>query len=509
MEFPPLAAGGKIDKQINKKYRKTGVFSFYRRKLFFFVIMMAVGYFSYLSLRLNSYKADEPLYLSDDAKSEQSINLAVTSQGNIIVNNRETGKKVSFLTDFDELRLPVIDQPDRYYDNVTITLTLPGDFADRVNHQILAIHGVGAIDSEVKGNRTIVYQASDVSAYATVSVVAEIPKGLIRPDIMSQVKTTLGGLKANVWITLGIALPTLTFIFVTFFLLHQSKRQRIEIPDQEISAPPMAIPPALAGVLVHQRVRPREVAATLIDLAIRGDIVILDRERGFAFGKHKFDNRLLGYEKILLTKIFHQSLSSSRAEIEQRINNHFYSKKISIVSAGIYALATRLGYFQVNPQRVYAKYRFIGIGMLLIGLTGFGLNISVFTGQPFLVFFWIGMMLSALIVTFSVSRIPIRTPLGQEALSNWLAFKKYLSNPEPISYDHEISGTFQRYLPYAIILDCEAAWAKRFLKHNFVMPPWYLTDKGGLGLEDFCLSLFPIISYVSRSLTALREPGFE
>jgi hypothetical protein len=58
-------------------------------------------------------------------------------------------------------------------------------------------------------------------------------------------------------------------------------------------------------------------------------------------------------------------------------------------------------------------------------------------------------------------------------------------------------------------MNCEAAWAKRFSKHNFMVPDWFLTDKIGLGLEDFCLSLFPIISYVGRSFAALKEPGFE
>jgi hypothetical protein len=202
-------------------------------------------------------------------------------------------------------------------------------------------------------------------------------------------------------------------------------------------------------------------------------------------------------------------LSADRIEIERRINNHFYSKKISLVSAGIYALTTRLGYFKTNPQSVHAKYRLFGILAFLIGLAGFGASFFYFPSPPYIVFFWVGMMVSAAIITATASYIPIRTPLGQEELSNWLAFKKYLSSPEPIPFAPNLNEIFLRYLPYAIVMDCEAAWAKRFTDHNFEMPVWFLTEKGSLALEDFCLSLFPIISYVSRSFVALREPGFE
>ena len=197
------------------------------------------------------------------------------------------------------------------------------------------------------------------------------------------------------------------------------------------------------------------------------------------------------------------------AEIEKRINDHFYSKKISIVTSGMYALATRLGYFKVNPHKIHAQYRLVGISSFLIGLTCFLLSLFVFTESHFIIFFWIGMMASALIIAFLSDNLPIRTSIGQEVLSNWLGFRKFLSNPEPFPYTENNQEIFQKYLPYAIVLDCETAWAWRFVQHNFTMPDWYLTEKEGLGIEDFCLSLFPLISYVGRTLSALREPGFE
>ncbi|MEK9155900.1 MAG: DUF2207 domain-containing protein [Patescibacteria group bacterium] len=494
---------------VETKYKKSGIFGFYRRKAIFFAIVLAAGFLGWRGLTGNLFLADRNATLTSTISQEAAILVTVDHSGQIFINGKRSGKRVSALSDYDEVRLPVVDESGQYYDRVVITLKLPAAVAYETEHELLVIHGVDNSRSYTSDGSTIVYEANGVSGYATLSIVAKLPKGYIDFPLTEKAKQVLLRIQANVWVGIAIALPLLTLIFMLLFILRQRRSGRIDLPGEEITAPPMLIPPAIVGVLMNQHVRAREVAATLVDLAVRGDIVILDRDRDFAFGKGRFDQRLLGYEKILLTKIFRESLSSDRLEIEKRINNHFYSKKISLVSAGVYAVATRLGYFKVNPQRLFAQYRLIGILAFLVGAGGFALSLLYMAQPPYIIFFWAGMMISALVVAFSASSIPIRTPLGRETMSNWLAFKRYLSSAEPIPYSENLPRIFEKYLPYAIVMDCEAAWARRFIEHNFTLPGWFLTDKSGLGLDDFCLSLFPIISYVSRSLVALREPGFE
>ncbi|OQA04482.1 MAG: hypothetical protein BWY68_00279 [bacterium ADurb.Bin400] len=491
------------------KHKRPPLVGFYFRKFTFFLVLFFMLGFGYFVVRTNQYYADEYPIAANSSQSTAIIRVEVLPGGQLVVDGKETTQKVKLLDQADEVSIPVLDNSGSSYEFVQILLTLPAGIASQTQHKVLAIHGVGSSKSYVKDERTIVYEANNVSPFAVISVVAEMPKGTIKLDTGRYIQQSLSQIKGNAWLLLTFIMPSITFIFMILIIAYKVRRTRIDVPDKEVPAPPMAIPPALVGVLFHQKVRSREVAATLIDLAIRGDIVILDRERTFAFGKGRFDQRLLGYEKILLSKIFKNNLSADRLEFERRINDHFYSKKISLVSAGIYALATRLGYFKTNPQRIYAKYRFAGMLGIVLGVAGFFLSVSYFTNPPYLVFFWVGMMLSAIELTLLAYRLPIRTIVGQETLSNWLAFKKYLSNPEPLPYSHDLSEMFQRYLPYAIVLDCEAAWAKRFENHNFALPNWFVTEKNGLGIGDFCLALFPIISYVSRSLVALREPGFE
>ena len=70
--------------------------------------------------------------------------------------------------------------------------------------------------------------------------------------------------------------------------MYEFRRQKVEKPAEDSDQPPMALPPSVVGILYRQKVTPREIAATIIDLAIRGDIYILDRERDFAFSKNTY-----------------------------------------------------------------------------------------------------------------------------------------------------------------------------------------------------------------------------
>lgn len=490
-----------------RKHIKGSLFSINKRKLVFFLSIFAIGYFSYNFLSLTNYSADKAASNSQYSSGILTTAVEIKEDGKVLVNNKEIDQKYDLAQ--NELRLKILDDPKISYNIVNVTLVSPKPNANDIKAEVISQHGAGESQISVKNSNTVLYTINNVSSYATITIVAKLPTGTITPNIIDKVATEAKKTKNSFWLWLAIALPAFTLLTMFFMLVYQHKRQKIDLPEKETAQPPMAIPPAVVGALYNQKVGPREIASSLIDLAERGDIVIIDNETQFSFGKGRFDRRLLGFEKILLSKIFKENLSASRQDFEKRLNNHFYSKKMSMVTAGIYSLATRLGYFKVDPQRSLLKYRLAGILFFLISAAGFALSLIRFTEPPFAIFLWVGMMISSLVISITAGRLPIRTIIGQEVLSNWLAFRKFLSNPEPFPFDVNNQEVFQRYLPYAIVLECEGAWAKRFENHNFVMPDWFFTDKKGLGLDDFCLSLFPIVSYVGRSLAAIREPGFE
>lgn len=504
---------GKLNYSAKKYHRKKRriTIGLYKRKFFFFALFFLFAFVAYQVYQNAQISADSASYPDvSDGTSTRVINMEITQNGNVIIDGQKSEMKLSAIADYDELpRKPIIDNPPDYIDQLTVILKLPKPVASKVTHQILAIHGVSSAYSEIVDDSTIRYQAYGIAQTATVTIIAKIPKGVINRSVWSQLFTLSSETKFSFWAYLALALPVFTFIFMLFFIRYTNRLAKIDMPDRAIANPPMSIPPALVGVLYHQRVTPREIAATLIDLALRKDIFILDRERGFAFGKGRFDQRLLGYEKLLLAKIFRNNMSSDQEMLEQKVQSQIYSKKVSMVSAGIYAIATRLGYFRQNPRKVHAKYWLFGIVAISISLAGFAASFIFQIFPAFTAFFWIGMMISAVVIIIMASNIPLRTEIGKDALSNWLAFRRYLTDPNPIEYSPTVHQLFEAYLPYAIVLDCEAAWSRRFAQHTFIVPDWFLSEKNGLGIEDFCLALFPIVSYVGRSLANMREPGFE
>ena len=497
-------------KKSQPKSVKKGFFGFYFRKLSFFAVLMLILVIAWAYITSNQFGADalssaELIALGENPK----VQVSISEDGDIAVGGERSSDKLVSVENDDELRMVILDRPGTSYNLVSIELSVPNSSARRVEHEILAIHGVDEASSHVRDSSTIVYEALGVSSQSSITIVAKFPSGIISHPIYKKLLNDLASLEFSYWLALAIFLPAVTTIYMLIFLAFQRRLHKVDIPEKESSSPPMAIPPAIVGVLFRQKVGAREIAATLIDLARRKNVVILDRERGFAFGKGKFDKRLLGYEKTLLSKVFQEKMTAERLEVEKRIANHLYSKKMSVVSAGIHAIATRMGYFRQNPFRLHIRYRLIGLSAFLIGLLGFFASLMIDSLPEVSALFWLGMMASALIIAFTAGNIPLRSEIGKEALSNWLAFKKYLSNPEPIPFSNKIFETFGEHLPYAIVLGCESAWVNRFKEHNFVMPTWFITEKEGLGIDDFCLSLFPIISYVGRSFAALREPGFE
>jgi len=486
---------------------KRSVIGFYWRKASFFAFIFAIGVFALLEVKIFKADVNSVNFASDNPNL--TINMQIQKDGSVSVNGSRIKDRINITNEDEELILPVIDNDGIGYSSVLINLNLPEDVAYQSKFDFKGIHGVESSWAYAIDGANVAYEAHGISPMATLSVIVEMPEGTIKPPLIYELYSLLNTVKSNAWVSIAFILPIATALLMFLLVAYQARRQKVEVPKEEITSPPMALPPALVGALFRQKVSAREIAATLIDLALRGDIYILDRERDFAFTKNKYDRRLLSYERILLSKIFRKNLVSDKAEIEQRINNHLYSRKISLVTAGIYIIATRLGYFRINPQKVHLKYQIMGMLCFFLGVAGFVLSFLTFRDPPYIIYFWFGMIISGLIITIVAKKIPNRTPLGQEALSNWLAFKKYLSNPEKIPFSYESQDLFQKYLPYAIVLDCEVAWAKRFSEQNFLIPDWFVSDRSGMGLQDFCLSLFPLISYVARSLAAIREPGFE
>lgn len=494
---------------MEKKYQKSPIIALNWRKLIFFSCLFVAFFSAWKVVEYNQFFADETTDVESNYLFTSVVNLEVTKEGKVFSEGKKIAGSVKAQKEFDELRLVVYDQNGTYLDNLQIQLSLPASVANKTKPEILAIHGVDSSTYSVLNDNTLLYEASGVSAAATITIVAKLPKGVIDFSFIEQLIYYFSNFSGLIWFSLAVLLPAVVFFYLIILILLQRKAQSIPSVDRSFVSPPSALPPAVVGVLAHQGVGAREIAATLVDLSLRKLIFIIDKDRGFAFGKRDFSHQILPFEKILLSKIFRNEIVSREEIIRERFFDHLYSKKMSIFTGETYSLATQLGYFKVNPKSMRRKYQFFGTIFFFFALLCFFLSLKYFPTLPYAIFLWIGMMIASAIIIIVGSKIPIRTPLGRQALGNWLAFRAYLSDHRPLPLDQQNYDKFVQYLPYAIIFNCEALWVRRFSFQKFAVPEWFLTDKEGIGLDDFCLALFPIIGYVGQNLATIREPGYK
>jgi uncharacterized membrane protein len=250
--------------------------------------------------------------------------------------------------------------------------------------------------------------------------------------------------------------------------------------------PPDKVEPAVMGVLIDEKADLRDITSTIIDLAYRGYLKIIEKEekgilsksKKYTFKKMKNfynDNNLKEYEKLILTGIF-----AEREEVElDDLKNEFY-KNLKDIKKSLYEETTKAGYFEDNPDRVRNKYVLPGIILLSVG--------------------WILVIMPAiwglLLIIFGIF-MPRKTEKGVEA--KWWAngFKMYLYTAERFRLGKVTPETFEKFLSYAMVFQVEKQWAERF-KDIYLKPPdWYVGPAG-------YYAAFSVINFTSHLSTSFN-----
>jgi len=492
----------------------------YRRKLVFFLLFVfvaAAGYFVWQ----NYFKPESAVVaFSEFATPPPQVNLEVEVQktGKVLVNGKKNNRALKYYDEYDELRILVFDSPGYFIGNFSGTVHLPGDVSsDRVRQIVYAVHGVGAYKYYMSDSQTLVYEASDISPQSMLTIVADLPKGIVTPSALQNLKLQLGRLSLKIWFYIAVALPLITAVILIFMLLKRHSA-KIFSPSSRgfLGQPPTDDPPAVAGVLIDGTVGAREIAATLIDLARRGYIYIINKGgQEFSFGVRKSGDwetmpGLQPFERALLSKIFMpKTFRATAGDIEMRLGRHIFSRRIAQFYLEVYNQATRQGYFVQNPTKVHLNYKYLGIALFFLSFFGFVLNSISGADPKFSLLFWLGGMAAALCVIQFSPYMPVRSGHGVRELKEWLAFREYLTLKQPAAPAETLQGKFEEYLPFAIVLAAEVEWSRRFIKSNFYPPEWYESPTKTITLDSFMGELMPLIGYVAKNLAKSHEPTVE
>jgi uncharacterized membrane protein YgcG len=269
--------------------------------------------------------------------------------------------------------------------------------------------------------------------------------------------------------------------------------------------PPDNLTPAEVGALFDNSVDMRDITATIVDLAVRGFLVLqaelpagaaalapralLQRSRSllrrwlsstegcgadpdylFIARRERSEwARLREHEKRVLAAIFP---GKSRQRRLSELGSRFAGKLPAIKKA----IVTSLLAHQYYRGRLSVRGRWIAAG-LPIGfvLTLGGEIYSEATNAPTAAWLFAGPLTAAIIVTFGFL-MSSRSEQGVRALEHVLGLRSFLSRVDAERFNRELMSPqkFERLLPYAMALGVEKQWSAMFQSIYQQQADWFV-----------------------------------
>lgn len=304
-----------------------------------------------------------------------------------------------------------------------------------------------------------------------VAIDIGFPPGGIATNEVIDYQWTLGRAFSATPLPLALALGLLALGGVALYVLH--RRAGVDrSPDGQISKAGEFVPtgagqsefrvvgdvrPGHVGTVADERVDPIDVTATLVDLAVRGHLVIIELSRETEFAGTDWEIRrvdggegLRPFEQQLLDGIAAPGSSVRVSELASRVQ-----ESIGGVQNALYDEMVTNGWFERRPDDTRNRWTQLALAALIISVVMTGV-LAAFT-----TFGLAGLVLIAvsLGLVFVAQEMPARTPKGAALLGGLGALRSDLmSHPTnqlpPGGEVREISEV----LPYAIVLGGADRW---------------------------------------------------
>lgn len=227
-------------------------------------------------------------------------------------------------------------------------------------------------------------------------------------------------------------------------------------------APPDGIRPGQVGTLIDEQANALDVSATIVDLAVRGYLVIEEIEKRWFLGKpdwllkrtDKPADDLLAYERALLDGLFLRKSEVRLSGLRKK-----FAERLQKVKDALYGDVVARRWFLRRPDRVRQIWAGIGVGAFVLG-----------AGATFALARWttfgllgIPLVLGGVLLAIGARWMPRRTPRGTAMTRRVLGFRRVIETAEThMSRWAEQENVFTRYLPFAVVFGCTDKWAKAF-----------------------------------------------
>lgn len=385
---------------------------------------------------------------------------------------------LGFYDNYDELYWNAVfaDGREVPVEYAEVMVYLPEDIKE-INKRLF----IGPLNSKTEGfnyeiinNNSVKFWGNNIAPTDFFTIVVSWPKGIVEKPFLYRNQLIN-------WIVLIIALMFPVFIFIKSYKTWKESGKDAKTEKTIIAQydPPNNISPALIGVLIKQNVDIKDILATVVDLAVRGYLKIIEQEnkvlffksKEYIFEKIKDESDLKPFEQKIVKAIFKEKNIVSSNDLR----NKFYKDIPKIKKSILNEINQSTNYFSGNIDKIRGKYMLPYI-LIFFGIFGLFVLFFVILSNYIVYSFIFGLSLavSSIIGLLFGYYMPALTIEGAEAKWHALGFKEYLHTAERFRIGAETIETFSKFLPYAMIFGVEKEWAKRFSDFSFENQNWYV-----------------------------------
>lgn len=253
--------------------------------------------------------------------------------------------------------------------------------------------------------------------------------------------------------------------------------------------------PAQTGLIYSKTLSDKELTATIIDLAMRGYLKIVnDGKNKYSFQKLKDysnDSSILKFEKKLLNGIFSDDSSiypeSVEVSVKELGKTITFTNAVSKFKKDVENSLMEEKLFKSKPMDNFMK----NTVLMILGM------------------FTLNLLMLVAIASFGMKSAK-RTDKGIEKYSEAASLRNFLkSQNEQLDFQAKNQMFFEKLLPYATAFGVENIWIKRFEGMQFKQVDWYEGDfSNTAALSTFSHTLRSSVRSSSTYSTTTSSSGF-
>ena len=389
-------------------------------------------------------------------------------------------------------------------DDVTVQVEAPGDITDSLCFQGPERSTLPCDGQKVRGAGAT-FRQQHLDPFSGVTIVLAFPKGVLdAPAPILEERWSVTSAFRLTPVTGGVSGALLLLVVggaaVTLWRTGRDRRYQGSPIDQVMGnptgddeavpifdadteapvefAPPGDMRPGQMGTLVDEQANTLDVSATIVDLAVRGFLMIQEIPKEGWFGKpdwtliklEESEAGLLTYERRLLNALFRDGTEVSISDLRNT-----FAARLEGVEESLYVDVVNRGWFRSRPDKVRSTWQARGVGALILG-AALTFVLARWTHWGLL---GIPLILGGLLLVIFAKRLPARTASGTAMLRRVRGFRRVIETAEThMSQWAEKEMIFTTFLPYAVVFGCTDKWAKAFAALG-VQPDtsWYVSPR--------------------------------